>query len=265
MLRTETRALWQYLLGMAPDDACFAPFFYENDYHNLKTTLKGVVRGRNYRHLLIEPALVDPALLERAVKEGRFDLLPPYLRGGEAARTALVENGDPQLADGILDAACLDAQREAAAATKNAVIQRIADTKVFFNTIKAAIRAAKAQKSAAFLDAILVDTDRLSKHDLIAAARAGEDAVLELLEKKGFAQAAERYRESPAAFEKYADDQVTAAARDCRFANSGIEPLLGYLMARLAELKTVRILYSGVKTGQPEQTVRERLRDLLYG
>ncbi len=266
LLCEEAEKLWRYITENAPDLSVFTPFLYENDFHNYKAVLKAVVRGKEFKQLLILPATVGVDALERAVKEKRFDLLPEAMRTSAAqAYDVCVQTGDTQLADCILDAGCMDAQSEQAKKDKNAVVQRLIAITVFYNNIKAALRAAKAKKSVAFLEAALTETGVISKKAMIFAALSGEEAVLDLLAKEtelGGMQAAEEYRLSPSAFEKYCDDRLMATAKKCKYITIGAEPLIGYMFARRAEQKNLRIVYSGVKTGQPPEKTLERLREL---
>ena len=82
LLSAETEKLWKYLTDNAPDMSLFEPFIYENDFHNFKAVLKGTVRNRDYKSLLITPASVNVALLERAVKEKRNHVSLAVYSGG---------------------------------------------------------------------------------------------------------------------------------------------------------------------------------------
>ena len=55
-----------------------------------------------------------------------------------------------------------------------------------------------------------------------------------------------------------------SVAKKARFITMGVEPVVGYMMARLYEVKNLRIVYSGIKTGQPQEKTLGRLRE-LYG
>ena len=93
LLSEETEKLWEYVTENAPDMSAFEPFLYENDFHNYKSVLKGVVSGREYAELLILPATVEISVIERAVKDKHFDLLmkrTPFLqkRGTASLPTA---------------------------------------------------------------------------------------------------------------------------------------------------------------------------------
>ena len=268
LLSEETEKLWEYVTENAPDMSAFEPFLYENDFHNYKAVLKGVVRGREYGGLLILPATVEISVIERAVKDKHFDLLPEFMRSAaDESYSVFTKTGDSQLADCIIDAGLMTAQLNKAKKIGNPIILKLITVTVFYNNMKAALRAAKANKSSAFLETLITETGVVSKKAMIAAALSGEEKLLELMSKAreiGGGEAAEAYRRSPAEFEKFADDCVIKAARQCKFITLGIEPIVGYMLARKAEITDLRIIYSGIKTGQPTEKTRERLRE-LYG
>ena len=102
---------------------------------------------------------------------------------------------------------------------------------------------------------------------MITAVLGGEEKVLELLKKAvtlGGAEAAEAYKKSPGDFEKYADNRLISAAKKCKYVTIGAEPLIGYMLARKAQITDLQIIYSGVKTEQNSEKTLERLRE-LYG
>ena len=136
LLSQETAKLWEYVTENAPDMAAFEPFLYENDFHNYKAVLKGVIRGRKYKGLLILPATVETSVLERAVKEKRFDLLPEFMRSAaEEAYSVFTKTGDSQLADCIIDAGLMTAQLNKAKKIGNPVILKLIATIVFYKNI----------------------------------------------------------------------------------------------------------------------------------
>ena len=268
LLSEETEQMWKYVTDYAPDDSVFAPFVSENDFHNFKAVLKGIIRGREYRNLLILPASLDLTVLEKSVKEKNFAVLPEYMRkSAREAYDVLAKSGDSQLADCIIDAGCMDAQRNAALKTKNEIINELITVTVFYKNVKAALRCAKSGRNAQFLECALTETGVIPKDRMVKAALAGEDEVLKLLEKApsvGGAGAAKAYKKSPGEFEKYADDRLISVAGKCKFVTIGVEPLIGYMLAKKAEIMDLRIVYSGVKTGQSPEKTLERLRE-LYG
>ena len=268
LIKQHTAALWRYLTDIAPDMNAFAPFIYENDFHNLKAILKSVSKNRDFENLLIVPSLIEVSLIEKAIKEKRFDILPSFMSGcAKEAYEILTQTGDAQLADGVIDAALMTAQLEKAKESKVQIVEQLIKIKVFYSNIKVALRGAKSRKTAEFFDKTLVETGFLPVKELKNAALSGEEKVLEKLSRiteVSGAKAAEYYKEAPWKLEKFCDDLLMSKARFCKSVTMGIEPLIGYMYARITEIQNLRIIYSGVKTGQDTVKTEERLRE-LYG
>lgn len=268
MLENESRRLWEYLLSIVPEKEVFNAFLYQNDFHNLKAILKGTARDVDYTHLLKAPVTVPVETLKAAAAEKRFDLLEGELRIGlEGAYDALFKDSDPQLSDALLDAACMRARLEAAKGSGIALLEKIITATVFYANVKAALRCARAGKSAAFLDNALIETGVIPKKELVCAATAGVEAVLERLttaDKLESAAAAAAYKESPAQFELFTDNLIMGLAKGAKYITVGGEVAVGYLVARQREIAAVRIIASGKKTGQSENEIMGRLGE-LYG
>ena len=66
---------------------------------------------------------------------------------------------------------------------------------------------------------------------------------------------------SIAVFEKLADNYLVSFARKVRYRTFGIEPLIGYLLAKENEFRNVRIVMVGKVNNISANIIRERLRD----
>ena len=268
LLREESAKTWAYLREIAPDFSLFSPFLYRFDYHNLKAILKGVLRGRPYEAILLEPATVAVSLLETAVKERRFSLLPAHMAAaGEEAYQLLAHTGDTQRSDAVLDRAALRTMLEAAEEKKVPLLTALFRHLVFYADVKTALRAARTHKGKDFLDLAICGVPGTDVAGLKRAAIEGTDELTAFLEQKdclGSRQAMEQLDRSPSAFEKWVDDRLLDIARQGKRVTMGPEPLIGYLVAKEAEIKTMHILLSGLRAGQGEDSIRERLRE-LYG
>lgn len=82
--------------------------------------------------------------------------------------------------------------------------------------------------------------------------RGGEEELLGLLERLdafGSRAAAAAYRESAAAFEKWVDDPPgMEEARQAKAGDAGPAPLVGYLLAKQAEIRALHRIASGIRT-----------------
>ena len=92
LIKDETAAVWEYAKTTAADITVFYPLMLDNDYHNLKTAVKGILSGREYRHIMLGPTVTDTDTIIKAVEQKRFSDLPEYIKlyhgqGGEYAWT----------------------------------------------------------------------------------------------------------------------------------------------------------------------------------
>lgn len=268
LLSAEEKKLWGYIKELAPDFSVFDAFIVVNDFHNLKAAIKGTATGKPFDHLLISPSLTEQAVIIDAVTQKNFAILPEFLRdAAQKSWEILIKTRDSQASDAVLDAACLEVRYNASSDIKIPMLKEMVCASVFFDNIKVALRCSAVKKNRDFIQNSLIDTDALKKADLVSAALQGTDAVLELLEKASAysgAQAAEAFKASPSQFEKFVDNYMMRVAIKGKYIPVGAEPLIAYLQAKLAELKTVRIAVNAVTSSADRNTVREMLRE-LYG
>ncbi len=268
LLKDEEQKLWEYVASVAPDFSVFEAFTVENDFHNIKAVFKGTLVGADYKHLLLKSALADIKSIEKAAGEQDFSALPTeYKEVAQKAYEALVKGADPQLCDALLDAACQEVRLKKAEEVKIPMLSEIVKATVFFGSIKAAIRCARARKPKAFCEACIAGTDVIDKKRLVEAATKGVDEVLDLLGNVGRykgAEAVQAYKESPSAFEKFADNFIMSVAVKAKYVAVGAEPLIAYLQAKLTEIRVARMVVNGIATMEEDSKIREMLRE-LYG
>lgn len=268
LLTAQTKAMWAYVASIAPDMAVFDCFFCQNDAHNLKLIIKGVLRGVPYEHLQLSPATVPFKELQKAVEDRRFDKLPEWIAtAAETAYELMAGAEDAQRCDAVIDRAALEQMLASALAVKSPWLTRYMTLTVFYHNVKVALRASRIGKPADFIDMALCPCEGLELGELKKAILAGENELTERLARKdifGLPAAMDAYRQSPSAFEKWVDDRLMKEALSCKQITVGPEPLIGYVLARQTEIKVIHIIVSGLRTGQAEETIRERVRE-LYG
>ena len=66
---------------------------------------------------------------------------------------------------------------------------------------------------------------------------------------------------SLATLEKLSDNYLLNYIKQTKFAILGVEPLLGYLLAKEHEMKLIRIIMIGKLNELPSESIRERLRE----
>ena len=234
ILAIEKRKTWELINELVEDMSVFDVFLYANDYHNLKAAIKEVRMGDEYPGIFMEQGTVDVKLIREAVQTREFQNLPAAMRTpAEEAYKALLHTQDGQLCDIIIDKAALDA-----------------------------ICAAGKSSGNEFLEQALAPCGSINVARLAQAAIEGVDSIGSYLETTAYADAVEELRRSPSAFERWCDNLLIRKIKPQQYSAFGLGPLAAYILARENEIKSVRIVLSGKLNHLPEESIRERIREM---
>lgn len=255
---------WNFIRDIAPNPFLFDALLYQNDFHNLKTILKGFISGSSYETQLLHPYTVEPSVIIQAVEDNQFDNLPDIMRNAAAeAFDVLTRTADGQLCDIIVDKAALNAIMLGGKRSGSAFFAEITQLICAFANIKTSFRAARTKKGNEFLSKALAENELIGIRELINAASAGEQGMIDFLSTVPlFQEGAECLKISISVFEKWCDNLLMDKARKSKYMAFGIEPLVAYLLAKENEIKTVRIILSGKRNNLKQEMIRERLREL---
>ena len=263
LLALEQQKTWQLIGELTGDLSAFDVFLYANDYHNLKAAIKEARMNTEFPGIYIGQGTVDVKRIREAVRTREFADLPEAMRApAREAYDVLLQTGDGQLCDIIIDRAALMAIYGAAKASGNDCLKLYGELTVAAADIKTAVRAARTGKSKSFLERALAPCDTLDVGRLAQAAVEGLEAIASYLELTPYGEAVEELNHSPSAFERWCDNLLIRRIHPQRFNPFGIGPLAAYILARENEIKTVRIVLSGKLNHLPEESIRERVREM---
>ncbi len=288
ILAREEEKIWEVVKDLHIDMKIFSVLSLPKEFHNLKAAVKKVYEDsvshgsgeeasghKENRGSLGEsqkPAIyydgisVSGEELEAIISERDFDRLPDDMRNAAAeAYDTLMHTGDGQACDIIIDKACLTAVLEAgrnAGRAGHGVIKDYAETIVSIADIRTAVRAARTGKSQDFLNRALVDTEALSADHLARSAAQGEESVRDYLATTDYKDALDYLAKSPSAFEKWCDDKITESLESQKYEAFTIGPVIAYVIARQNEIKTVRLILTGKANSLPDDSIRERVRQM---
>ena len=113
-----------------------------------------------------------------------------------------------------------------------------------------------------FFEMALAQCATLDKSELVKASLAGVEAIYDYLLTTVYDDATVALKESFSAFERWCDNLIIKQIKPQKYKTSSISPLAAFILARENEIKTVRILLSGKLNDLPENSIRERLRDM---
>ena len=118
------------------------------------------------------------------------------------------------------------------------------------------------QKKKDFTETAIGECSALSRKDLVKATLGGKNTLCEYLAKTLYSDGAEIYLTSAAEYEKWCDNKIIAIAKKSGFTAFGFDPVCAYYYAKLTEMKSVRIILAGLKSGADKSDIKERVRAL---
>lgn len=262
MLSAEREKTWETVGQFVPNKSVFDVFLLANDYNNLKAAIKESVMEYDYPGIYINESTIPYELIRSAIKERNYDALPDSMKEtAMEAHDTFLHTKDGQLCDIIVDRACLIAILKAGKESGNEFLSMYAELTAAGADIKTAVRAAKCGKDKDFILRALAPCDTIEVNALANAALQGTEAVCTYLSTTDYADAADRLKESPQAFECWCDDLIIRRMRSELYNSFGLGPIAAYILARENEIKSVRIILTAKHNGFPEEIIRERVRE----
>lgn len=250
-----------------PDATVYRHFAYPYDCNNVKALLKCSIRGADPEGILFDFGSVSAEALQTAVREGKYDLLPPAMAQGVAeAKEAYAKTGDPQLIDAILDRACYADMLASAEASGSEVLLRWVKTKIDLVNVMICLRILRMKRGDTgkrFMNQALLSGGYLDQSFFETAYASGEDALWQGLVGRyySFTKAAHATDLSLSAVEKCADDYYMRVVREDARVPFGVEIAGGYLIGCETAVKNIRIILAGKDAGLSADVIRERVRE----
>ena len=261
-IKYQSQKLWTLLSESVPDKKELDILCTVNDFFNIKAAVKCHFTGKDPSAYYIFPTTLNLSELTEKVASHKFSSIEGAKGkcAQESYKTAcLTENG--QNADIIIDRACIDEIRRYAK-EKSGVTSEICAFLCDTANIKIAFRCTMTDKKRDFTETAIGECSAISRKDLVEATLKGKDALSEYLARTLYSEGAEIYLTSSAEYEKWCDNKIIAIAKKSCFTAFGFDPVCAYYYAKLTEMKSVRIILTGLKSGADKSEIKERVRAL---
>ena len=263
ILAAEERKTLDLVKELKIDPSVFDVLSYPNLYHNLKAGIKEIVTSDSHVQAFYPDDRYGRENMLKILEAKDYRELPEHMRGAaEEAYETMAKTGDGQLCDVIADAACLTAMAEAGRKSRSTLLREYLESTVAVTDIKIAVRGLRTGKNLNFMKKALAPCDLLDVRYLAAAASESEEKLLGYLETHGFREAADALRESPSAFERWCDNRLIETIRPQKMNSVSMDPIIAYYLARMNEIRTVRIILTAKANGFSEEATRERVREM---
>lgn len=299
ILTEEIKELYSLIAELTQDPGLTDLFSLRYDFHNLKAILKhrfaliketqinpvrnfailvshnGISNGVNTdgkigeNHLpLINLGKVEPERLRVAIKKRDFRGLPDWIEESVGRVTSELEkNLDPQLIDIILDACMYDYVFSVVASKGNIFLLYYFRISIDLANIKTFLRIRNLKAPEELLSKGLIDDGFLSRRIFLDQYGESLDVFVAKLRSTPYEEVVKEaieYWQERRRFlrlEKLFDDYIMDFVKRAKRLTVGVEPLIGYLLAKENEVQIIRTVLIGKLNNLSEGVIREGLRD----
>lgn len=269
ILSYELKRVYKLMREVTKDQVVVDLMALKYDYHNLKVLVKERMLNKDLSKLYIPIGSTDLKKIKDGIIEGNLrDIQPEFREAIEAVLKDFEINKDPQRIDIILDRFYVQHLYKMAVGTGIKLFIDYVKDMIDFINIKSTIRLKKQGKDMNFLEEVILPNGNIDK-DLILMSF--NDSIENMITRfknyrigSGLLKGLESYKVTNrlSDLEKYMDNYLVEVNKPSKYINFGPEPIFSYIVAKEAEIKTLRIIMvSKLNKLSPEAT-RERVRDL---
>ncbi|HET6497435.1 MAG TPA: V-type ATPase subunit [Coriobacteriia bacterium] len=256
--------LYEDFLGHANLPAPIVAYFHvRHDFENLKAHLKAEALGVSPEGFVTPLGSVAPEVFGGPAKG-----FPPHAREAEPRVRAACAGEDGSLVPGAIEAAVdremFRALLEVADASRSEFVRRLVSLEADAGNARAFVRCRARGAPVGEFESALVPGGAMSASAFIAAYRVPfEDGVKRLAAQRPLRGADAEALRDPARFDVAIEWIVADEARKGRAVAIGADTVVGYVLARRAEVAALRAVFFGTFARVPPERLRERLRDVV--
>lgn len=260
MLEIERERLYKLMQELAQNENFIDLFLCKNDYHNLKTILKGIYMNKPYEKFLTDGGTILKSQLIESLENKNYSLLPSRMENAIKEATFQVEKSNQvQKIDLILDKANFEEMKQIADDSKNEFLEKYVVMLCDLTNIKMFLRVINlGYKEELFSEAYL-EVGSISKAIFEQAFTL--DEPIANLEQTEYIDLIKNIKSKGQEFGKLCDDAMMEYVRVAKFKALTIEPLVAYVYAKETEIKNIRIILTGKINQIKPENIKERLRD----
>ena len=227
------------------------------DYANLEARLKAELLA-----VPLDDMLVGLGTVPADVIRGPAAQLPAFLRSVYTTLSGDDRSVTEEEITSAVDRALFEDLRASAGSSKSRFLTGLAALMVDLANIKALLRARSKSWRAPDARQLLLEGGTVPSVELMKVYPAAVTEIAEALSKRGPLKGVPTERIADiGSYDVLADDLIVRYLKRARMVAAGPEPVIGYVMARQAEVMMLRTLLIGRLSGVSTEVLRRRLRE----
>lgn len=247
-------------------------FILRNDFHNIKVAFKKKCGASVEEEYYLAPSVVNREELVEAVETGNFARLPPLLAGAlQEIKGIYNSKKNIQLIDTTLDEIYLSHCLQVSQQAKCEFLERLFLIQIDLTNIRTFLRLKEMDKGRDSLKNRLISGGILERGHFLKSFADSMESFVDSLRFKDYYEIVkdgiESWKKSGSFsfLEKLFDDYLLNFVKKAKYISFGIEPLIGYLMAKEMEVKNLRTVIVGKFNGLFPEIIKEKLRESYIG
>lgn len=266
----ELNEAYDFVMEVTPDERATNLFFLKFDYRNLKAILKNEAKGTGAaQKQLVNRGTLDPTMLYEAVKEKKYQDLPPEMRQAleELDRHFAVKK-DVSLIGLTLDRAYAQQVMRELEGEKEEFVKAFFEASFDFDNVSALIRLKRAGAPKELFSRAMLPGGSISLSSLKKAIEMNIEDMLLYLSKGKYQReltgAFESYKRTGGfeRFNKAESDYLARLIGEYRDDMFSIAPVMAYLVQKNRESQAVRMIMVSQLNGIETKDILEMLPEL---
>jgi len=271
-LSRQMESIYELISELTHDPELTDLFILRNDFHNIKVAFKKKCGATAEEEYYLAPSIVNRQELVEGVETGSFARLPPLLAGAlQKIERIFSSEKNMQLIETTFDeiylSHCLQVSRQA----KCEFLEKFFSIQIDLTNIRTFLRLKEMAKGRDYLEKCLISGGILEKEHFLKSFEGSLGNFVDSLRFKDYYEIVKRGVEnwnksgSFSLLEKLFDDYLLNFVKKAKYISFGIEPLIGYLVAKEMEVKNLRTVIVGKFNGLSPEIIKERLREIYTG
>ena len=268
-LNQELLTTFSQLAEAAPNPDLIWIYTMRYTFHNLKVLTKAYYTKNNYDELYLPDGIYSAEELKGAVETGKSSVLPQsLLKSILEVREYMAESNIMQGIDVIYDRQFLTEQRRLADELDYPALTKEIISFIDLTNLTTALRCLEQKRTQGFMSTVLSSSGSIPKDTLMSFAEKGLPAFIDFLLASNYgdllAPVFEGEEIDYARLDLLKDDYLSSLFDGAQTIAFGPLPLLAFLNNKDIEVKNLRLILVGKRSGFTKEQIKERMR-MTYG
>ena len=264
LLTEEEKIVTAFVRETVPKGAGFECFFLRNDYHNVKVLVKAKYAGlTDLTDLILPDGNFSFGELKERFESGKLDFSPFISEAIKTIEKAFeTGNGGPRLIDTELDKALYFDIFDRLKTGADKYVKEYFTAYVDTTNVTSFVRTVRIGAGYSFFKEGFLEGGEISAKDFEECGTDSQKAA-KMLSKTSVKDYFEKLDEQDlASFETAQDNYLLKIFAINKTDMFSVAPILGYYLAKLNEIKVIRVVMVCIKNGVPAEETKKRLREL---